>query len=99
MLARLQSGQLDAGFFYVVEAKKAGVPTVPLKPVYKYAAYTVTILNDGENQAGAEALVEYLLSPQRKAVDAEYGLVPLKPQLHGDAAAVPPALRSLVGAG
>ncbi len=99
MLARLQAGQLDAGFFYVVEAKKADVPTVPLTPVYKYADYTITILNNGENQAGSEALVQYLLSPQRKAVDAQYGLVPLKPEFHGDAAAVPSALRSVVGAG
>jgi molybdate/tungstate transport system substrate-binding protein len=99
MLARLQAGQLDAGFFYVVEARTAGVPTVPLTPVYKYAAYTITILNNGENQAGSEALVEYLLAPRRKAVDAQYGLVALKPQFHGDAAAVPRALRSVVGAG
>ena len=95
----LQAGQLDAGFFYVVEARTAGLPTVPLTPVYKYAAYTITILNNGENQAGSEALVEYLLAPRRKAVDAQYGLVALKPQFHGDAAAVPRALRSVVGAG
>jgi molybdate/tungstate transport system substrate-binding protein len=98
LVARLQAGQLDAGFFYVVEAKKADVPTVPLSPVFKYADYTVTILNNNENPAGSEALVSFLLSPKRKAVEKEYGLVPIKPAFSGDASAVPASLRSLVGA-
>jgi molybdate/tungstate transport system substrate-binding protein len=99
MLARLQAGQLDAGFFYVVEAKEAHVPTVPLTPVYKYADYTITILNNGENPAGAEALVSFLLSPKRKAVESDYGLVPLEPTFSGSASAVPNGLRAVVGAG
>jgi molybdate/tungstate transport system substrate-binding protein len=99
MLARLQAGQLDAGFFYVVEAKTAHVPTVPLTPVYKYADYTITLLNSAENQAGGEALVSFLLSPKRKAVEKQYGLVPIKPQFSGSAAAVPASLRAIVGAG
>ena len=99
MLARLQAGQLDAGFFYVVEAKIAHVPTVPLTPVYKYADYTITLLNNAENQAGGEALVSFLLSPERKAVEKRYGLVPIKPQFSGSAAAVPAGLRAIVGAG
>lgn len=99
MLARLQAGQLDAGFFYMVEAKKAHLPTVPLTPVYKYADYTVTLLNNAENQSGAEALVAFLLSPKRKAVEKEYGLVPIKPRFSGDASAVPAGLRGIVGAG
>ncbi len=99
MLARLQAGQLDAGFFYVVEAKTAHVPTVPLTPVYKYADYTITLLGNAENQAGGEALVSFLLSPKRKAVEKQYGLVPIKPQFSGSAAAVPASLRAIVGAG
>jgi molybdate/tungstate transport system substrate-binding protein len=99
MLARLQAGQIDAGFFYVVEAKTAHVPTVPLTPVYKYADYTVALLNNAENQQGSETLVSFLLSPKRKAVEKEYGLVAIKPKLSGDAAAVPSGLRSIVGAG
>jgi molybdate/tungstate transport system substrate-binding protein len=99
MLARLQAGQLDAGFFYVVEAKKAHLPTVSLTPVYKYADYTITLLNNAEDRSGAEALVSFLLSAQRKAVEKEYGLVPIKPKFSGDASAVPAGLRSIVGAG
>ena len=30
LVARLQSGQLDAGFFYTAEAVPAKIPTVPL---------------------------------------------------------------------
>jgi molybdate/tungstate transport system substrate-binding protein len=99
MLARLQAGQLDAGFFYVVEAKEAHVPTVPLTPIYKYADYTITILDHAENQEGAEALVSFLLSSKRKAVEGDYGLVPIEPTLSGSASAVPKGLRSIVGAG
>jgi molybdate/tungstate transport system substrate-binding protein len=98
MLARLQAGQLDAGFFYVVEAKTAHVPTVPLTPIYKYADYTLTLLNNAENQSGAEALVAFLLSPKRKAVEKRYGLVPTKPTFSGAASAVPGSLRRIVGA-
>jgi molybdate/tungstate transport system substrate-binding protein len=99
MLARLQAGQIDAGFFYVVEAKTAHVPTVPLTPVYKYADYTISLLNNAENHEGSEALVSFLLSPKRKAVEKQYGLVPIKPKFSGDAAAVPSGLRAIVGAG
>jgi molybdate/tungstate transport system substrate-binding protein len=99
MLARLQAGQIDAGFFYVVEAKTAKVPTVPLTPVYKYADYTVTLLNNAESQAGAEALVSFFLSPKRKAVEKQYGLTAIKPEFSGNASAVPASLRSIVGAG
>jgi molybdate/tungstate transport system substrate-binding protein len=99
MLARLQAGQLDAGFFYVVEAKKAKVPTVPLTPAYKYADYTITLLNNAQNPAGAESLVSFILSPKRKAVEKAYGLVGITPKFSGSASAVPAGLRSIVGAG
>ncbi len=99
MLARLQAGQIDAGFFYVVEAKTAHVPTVALTPIYKYATYTLTLLNNAANPGGGEALVSFLLSPKRKAVEERYGLVPVKPTFSGRASAVPKSLRTIVGAG
>jgi molybdate/tungstate transport system substrate-binding protein len=99
MLARLQAGQIDAGFFYVVEAKTAHVPTVALTPIYKYATYTVTLLNNAANRSGGEALVSFLLSPKRKTVEKRYGLVPVKPTFSGKASAVPKGLRRILGAG
>ena len=45
------------GFFYAVEAKNAKLRTVALALVYKYAEYTVTILNRAPHPTGAAALV------------------------------------------
>jgi molybdate/tungstate transport system substrate-binding protein len=98
LVARLQAGQLDAGFFYAVEASSAHLTTVPLTPVYKYANYTVTILNRAPNPSGAAALVRYLLNAQRKYTLKKNGLVALKPQFAGHRSAVPVSLRKLVGA-
>jgi molybdate/tungstate transport system substrate-binding protein len=99
LVGRLQAGQLDAGFFYRVEAKTAKLSTVGLWPVYKYAAYTASILNRAPNPAGAAALVRYLLNAGRTYSLTSNGLNPMRPQFVGNAADVPPALRRLVGAG
>jgi molybdate/tungstate transport system substrate-binding protein len=98
LVGRMQSGQLDAGFFYAVEAKNAKLSTVPLTPAYKYAAYTVTILNRAPNPTGAAALVRYLLSSARSYSLKKNGLNPMTPKLSGRPAAAPPGLRSLLGA-
>jgi molybdate/tungstate transport system substrate-binding protein len=98
LVGRMQSGQLDAGFFYAVEAKNAKLATVALSPVYKYAAYTVTILNRAHDPAGAGALVRYLLSSARSFTLRRNGLNPMSPQFSGNRSAVPGGLRALVGA-
>jgi molybdate/tungstate transport system substrate-binding protein len=61
LVGRLQAGQLDAGFFYAAEAKAANIPTVPLTGQSLKATYTITVLNNGPDEAGAEAFVTYLL--------------------------------------
>ena len=68
LVGRLQSGQLDAGFFYTSEATAAKIPTVPLTGVALKATYTVTILNNAPHESGAEAFVTYLLGPQGQAI-------------------------------
>lgn len=68
LVADLQSGQLDAGFFYSSEAKIAGIPTVPLTGQKLQATYTATVVKDAPNRAGAEAFVAHLLGPQAQAV-------------------------------
>jgi len=98
LVGRLQAGQLDAGFFYAVEARTAKLATVSLTPVYKYADYTVTILNRAPDPAGAATLVRYLLNADRSYTLKKNGLNPIKPQFSGSRSAVAPALRSLVGA-
>lgn len=99
LVGRLQAGQLDAGFFYAVEAKTAKLSTVSLAPVYKYADYTVTILNRAPDPSGAAALVRFLLNSGRKFTLEKNGLSPIKPQFSGSASRVPNSLRSPVGAG
>jgi molybdate transport system substrate-binding protein len=98
LVGRMQSGQLDAGFFYAVEAKNARLATVALTPAYKYAAYTVTILNHSPNPSGAAALVRYLLSSARSYSLKRNGLNPMTPHFSGSRSAVPAGLRSQVGA-
>ena len=99
-MGRLQSGQLDAGFFYSAEAATAHIPTVSLKPVFKYALYTVTILKGDPDPGGAAALREVPAQlDQRGTRCRRNGFEPLKPKFSGDAAAVPKSLRAAVGAG
>jgi molybdate/tungstate transport system substrate-binding protein len=98
LVGRMQSGQLDAGFFYAVEAKNAKLATVTLSPAYKYAAYTVTILNRAPNPSGGASLVRYLLSSAPSYSLRRNGLNPMTPQFSGRVAAVPAGLRRLVGA-
>jgi molybdate/tungstate transport system substrate-binding protein len=98
LVGRMQAGQLDAGFFYSVEAKTAKLSTVPLTPIYKYAAYTVTILNRASNPTGAAALIRYLLNVARTYTLNRNGLNPMKPKFAGSRSAVPAGLRRTVGA-
>ena len=64
LVGRLQAGQLDAGFFYTVEASAAKIPTVSIAPIKETAMYTITVLNRAPNQPGALAFVKFLVGPQ-----------------------------------
>ncbi|TWP34964.1 substrate-binding domain-containing protein [Leekyejoonella antrihumi] len=67
LIGRLQSGQLDAGFFYNSEAVAAKIPTVPLTGQALKAVYTVTVLNRAPHPSAAIAFVKYLLGPKGAA--------------------------------
>jgi molybdate/tungstate transport system substrate-binding protein len=94
LLAQLQSGKLDAGFFYRNETAEKNIPSVDLGEVKLAATYTVTVLNQAPDQAGAIAFVGFLLGDQGKAVLAANGLTVAAPSVSGDYGAVPAALRS-----
>ncbi|HEX5297178.1 MAG TPA: extracellular solute-binding protein [Streptosporangiaceae bacterium] len=79
LVGRLQSGQLDAGFFYTAEATAANIPTVPLTGEDLKATYTITILNKAPHEAGAEAFVKYLLGPAGQAVLKQDGFTLVSP--------------------
>ncbi|MDR2985766.1 MAG: extracellular solute-binding protein [Nocardiopsaceae bacterium] len=99
LVGRLESGQLDAGFFYSNEAKEQSIPTVPLTPVSLSATYTVTVLNNAEHPAAGTAFVAYLLSSKGQATLTRHGITVLQPSLTGDSSAVPSSLRSLFSSG
>lgn len=68
LVARLQAGQLDAAFFYTIEATPVGIPTVPLTGQDLKATYTISTLKGAPNEPGAEAFTAYLLGPSGQAV-------------------------------
>ena len=96
LVGRLQSGQLDAGFFYSNEAAEEGIPYVtPPASIDPKADYTISILSDAPNEAGAEAFVAYLFSADGQALLKRHGLTLLRPSLVGDAGAVPAPLQGI----
>jgi molybdate/tungstate transport system substrate-binding protein len=97
LVGRLQSGQLDAGFFYSTETAAAKLPAIPLPAaITPKAVYTVAILRDAPNPNGAEKFVAYLLGPQGRELLKKNGLVLEKPVLTGTISALPPELRPLL---
>ena len=99
LVGRLETGQLDAGFFYSNEAAEQHIPTVSLAPVSLSATYTVTVLNVAPHRAAAEAFVSYLLGATGTSTLTRHGLTLLTPALTGPASAVPGQLRGLVSPG
>jgi molybdate/tungstate transport system substrate-binding protein len=98
LVGRLQAGQLDAGFFYSIEAQAAHLPTVnpPLATHYS-ARYTITILNNAPNAAGALAFVKYLLGPAGHAILKADGFQFVTGQIGLLKSAVPPDVKTLLG--
>jgi molybdate/tungstate transport system substrate-binding protein len=97
LVARLQSGQLDAGFFYAAEAVPASIPTVPLTGTTDLkASYTISTLAGAPNEAGAEAFVAYMLSPAVATVLKSDGFDLVSPAAV-TGGGVPSAVRSAIG--
>lgn len=97
LVGRLQSGQLDAGFFFSLETADAHIPAVTLPPAMTpKAVFTATVVRHAPNPAGAAQFVAFLLSPQGRALMRQHGLALRKPTLTGATASVPPKLLPLV---
>jgi molybdate/tungstate transport system substrate-binding protein len=97
LVARLQAGQLDAAFFYTVEATPVSIPTVPLTGADLKATYTISTLKGAPNEPGAEAFTAYLLGPSGQAVLKQDGfdlITPPKVTGSGVPATVQSALSS-----
>ena len=97
LVGRLQSGQLDAGFFYSTETADAKIPAIALPPaITPKAVYTVTILRDAPNPSGADQFVAFLLGSDGQNLLKEHGLTLQKMAVSGAANAVPQDIKSIV---
>jgi len=97
LVGRLQSGQLDAGFFYSSEAAEAHIPTITLGSIQLQATYTVSVLNHAPNATAAISFVRYLLGSSGEDLLRAHGLRLQTVTVTGDAAAVPAELRGDLG--
>lgn len=99
LVGRLQSGQLDAGFFYSTETSDLKIPAVaPEAALHAQADYTLAILADAPNADGAARFVDFLLSRQGAALLKAHGVDVVKPVVAGNALAMPASLRAAVAA-
>jgi molybdate/tungstate transport system substrate-binding protein len=97
LIGRLETGQLDAGFFYSIEAVSAHIPYVtPPAAITLGAEYTATVVQRAPNPDGAVAFVRFLLGPDGSRILKDAGFALLPPKAMGDAEAVPGALRSTI---
>ena len=97
LIGRLQSGQLDVGFFYSTETADLNIQAIKLPPEVTLSAhYTVTVLRDAPNATGAEQFIEFLLGDAGKALMRRHGLDLVTPSIEGDQGKVPASVRSAV---
>jgi molybdate/tungstate transport system substrate-binding protein len=97
LVQKIQTGELDVGFFYSVETTDAGLTAIDLPAgITPKAIYTVTILQNAPDPDGAEKFVSFLLGSKGSTLLKEQGLSLTHPQLSGADSSVPPAIRSLV---
>lgn len=97
LVGRLQSGQLDIGFFYSTETHDLGIPAIALPPETALSAhYTATVLRDAPNPEGAAGFVAFLLGPQGRAIMQQHGLELAPAAIVGNPASVPAAISSVI---
>lgn len=97
LVGRLQTGQLDAGFFYEAEAVAAGISTVPLTGVHLGATFTVTVVDRAPHAAAAASFVRFLLGQRGQALLSAAGMDLVRPPTVSGHAAVPAGLRAPLG--
>ena len=96
LVGRLQSGQIDVGFFYSTETTDLKIPALTLPPETALSAhYTATILSGAPHAAAASSLLSFLLGPDGTAMMRAHGLGVVAPKLSGDTSKVPPAILAL----
>jgi molybdate/tungstate transport system substrate-binding protein len=96
LVGQLQAGQLDAGFFYGVEAAAAGIKTIPLSGTNLPGVYTLTVLNRAPHEAAARAFVTFLLGNDGQRILRKNGIVAIAPTKVSGRSSVPKDLKQLV---
>jgi molybdate/tungstate transport system substrate-binding protein len=96
LVGELQAGQLDAGFFYGVEAASAHLKTVPLRGTDLSAHYTITVLHNAPHAAAARAFLAFLLGAAGRSILKRNGLMPTVPPTVSGKRAVPHDLAHIV---
>ncbi len=92
LVARLQTGQLDAGFFYANEARQAKIPTIPTG-IDLGASFTVTVLAGAKDISQAVAFVNFLYSPAGSKILRYVGVEPSRPIVTGSSAKIPKGVK------
>lgn len=95
LVANLQSGQLDAGFFFQSEAVAAGIPYVSTGLKGFDGAYTVTLVNGALHPRAGESFIQYLYSKSGQGYLKRMGIALSKPKLAGKITSVPKVLRGI----
>ncbi len=99
LVGRLQSGQLDAGFFYTTETSDLKIPAFKPAPELNIkASYTLTVLNDAPNATGATRFVDFLLSAKGRELLKEHGVDVIKPAVSGNGSAISPSIQAVIDA-
>ena len=96
LVGQLQAGQLDAGFFYGVEAAAADIKTVPLTGTKLAGVYTITVLNRAPHEAAARAFVAFLLGKAGQRILEKNGIVAITPPKVSGKSTVPKDLKELL---
>jgi molybdate/tungstate transport system substrate-binding protein len=96
LVGLLQSGQLDAGFFYASEAKAAGIPSIKLGRLNLAATYTVANLAHGPDQAAGAAFTTFLLGPIGHRLLSREGVTVVHPKVVGPPSGLPRSVRVVV---
>jgi molybdate/tungstate transport system substrate-binding protein len=100
LVGRLQSGQIDVGFFYSTETADLHIPSIALPSEVSFSAhYTVSVLRGAPNPVGAEKFAAFLISSPARATMKAHGLDAVTPSLGGATSALPAELRRLVSPG
>lgn len=92
LVARLQAGQLDVGFFYTNEAVLAHIPYVSTG-LDLGASFTISILSSAADKAQAVAFVNFIYSSAGQSLLKQVGVTPAPAVITGNLGAGPSGIQ------